>query len=221
MFETVFEEWKKAYALNSTFRWSKLVATGEVKVWHYKGFLREIYHNVFYNSQTQAWVGMYISGEHRDFLRSWYQHARSEIGHDLLALNDLVFLGEDRDKVIRSKPNPSTTAFTSVPFFQAMLKNPVGYLGHLFHLEFMPSQHGHNYIEMLERAGIPREGMTFIEEHAHVDPSHNKLMMKYIEELVKTDDDLKSVISCAQDASYLYGRMIEDAFDAGERDFKE
>jgi hypothetical protein len=108
-------------------------------------------------------------------------------------------------------------ALISFPYYQIQYLNPVGYLGYLFHLEFMPTQNGGRYMETLARIGVPSEAMTFIEEHSTVDVAHNKLMERYIDKLVVTDDDLDAVIYAARVTAKLYANMITEAVETAHQ----
>jgi pyrroloquinoline quinone (PQQ) biosynthesis protein C len=217
-FETIYSEWQNQLKEVRQLAWFKRIQSGEIELPHYKGYLLETYHNTRYNPQLQAFTTMYMKPNH-DIVRSFYRHATSEIGHDHLALNDLSALGTDITKIISSRPLPETVALTAFALFQIQFQNPICYLGYLFHLEFMPTQYGEEYITILKRKGIPDNALTFIDEHSKVDEGHNKLMKKYILDLVKTPTDLEEVVYSVKAACKLHGHMICAALEHGEKFF--
>lgn len=170
--------------------------------------LRQIFHQARENPQLQALAAVRFRGDQRKSVKRFFQHAISEIGHDQLALDDLAALGEDVRNVPYERPHPATAAVTAFAFYQVEHFNPIGYLGYLFHLEFTPTQDGAGYMERLRSIGVPSEAMTFLQEHSTVDVAHNKLMERYAEDLIQSDDDLNAVVYTMRGTAYLYAEML-------------
>jgi hypothetical protein len=139
----------------------RLLHSGQVTRAHYSAILREIYHYSKEDPQIQALAAVHLRGDDRGLVRMFLKHAVSEVGQDQMALQDLVALGEDISFIPDSNPQPATIALTSYPFYQISYQNPIGYLGYLYFLEFMPTQAGAGYRAALSRAGIPDNAMTF------------------------------------------------------------
>jgi pyrroloquinoline quinone (PQQ) biosynthesis protein C len=192
------------------------ILTGNLTANHYKSYLRQTYHYTKDNPQIQALATVHFHGADRKFVRMFYKHAISEIGHDELALNDLKTMGENIDQVRIENPLPATVALNAFVFYQIYNRNPIGYLGYLYFLEFLPTSSGAGYMNLLEMAGIPKSAMTFLLEHTNVDVYHNKLMEKYLEGLVITDSDLQSVIYAMRGTGKLYADMLQSAFEQAD-----
>lgn len=191
--------------------------SGDFSIAHYKFMLRETYFNARENPQLQAFATAFFKGPQRKVIRQFYQHAISEIGHDQLALNDLEALGEPTNTLPELRPLPATVAFTAYGFYQIQFLNPLGYLGYLFHLEFMPTMNGPLYMQQLAGLGVPEKAMSFLAEHATVDLAHNKLMERYLSDLIRSTSDLEEVIWAAKTSCAIHGRMLANAFEAAER----
>lgn len=183
---------------------------------HYASLLRQIFHQARENPQIQALATVEFRGVRRESVRGFLRHAASEVDHDKLARSDLEVLGEDVSELAYERPLPATSALTAFAFFQIRNLEPVGYLGYLYFLEHLPTLRGAAYGKLLAGAGIPQEAMTFLAEHATVDVAHNKLMQRYIAELVRTDEDLASVCYAIDATAYLYGAMIDQAVAMGD-----
>lgn len=211
--------WQQQRDLANSQPWMKRLLTGEMDVSHYLGFLLETYHNTGYNPQLQAYASMYILNNPRSIVKKFYQHAISEIGHDLLALSDLKNLGVPEEFVLNTKPLPMTTAFFASAVWGIQRKGPLYYLGYLFHLEFSPTDSGMKHVEMLKQKGIPDNAVTFLEEHATVDIGHNKLMELYVAELVKTPEDFEIIKEALTVCVDLHTKMLCSAFENGEKLF--
>lgn len=206
------QEWFKVFEEVSLTAPFQKIAKGEVTVEHYKAVMRQVFHHARENPQIQALATVYFKGKQRELVKGFYRHAISEIGHDQLALNDIKSLGVDVSEIPFERPLPATTALISYAFYQIQHLNPIGYLGYLFHLEFMPTRSGKAYMELFKKIGVPSEAMTFIQDHSTIDIGHNKLMEDYVEKLIQTEDDMESVIYAIKTTAKLYANMIDEAF---------
>lgn len=215
-FDQIVSAWRASMQDLDASPWFRRIKEGKLGLVHYKALLRETYFHAGMNPQLQAVATLYMDREQRKVIQRFYQHAISEMNHDLLALNDLEAMGVDVEKIRKDRALPATVALNAFPLMEMQLRSPLVYLGYLFHLEFMPTQNGGGYIEMLKAAGVPENALSFLKEHAEVDVAHNNMMMTYIENLVRTQEDLDNVIYGAQSTCVLHGHMICDAFEAAE-----
>jgi hypothetical protein len=190
---------------------------GDIGLGRYRGLLRQIFHDTRDNPQMQAMATVYFRGAQRAAIKGFYRHAISEIGHDQLAMNDLVALGEDVSQLPFENPLPATTALLAYPFYQISNLNPVGYLGYLFFLEFMPTGAGKGFIAKLREIGVPDNALSFITDHTTIDVGHNRAMETYVGQLVRSDADLQSVLYAMRVTGRLYADMIAAAFEQADQ----
>ena len=183
---------------------------------HYQSVLCELFHYVRENPQIQALAAVYFRGDDRQQVKAFFRHATSEIGHDMLALDDLTRLGIDASKVPETRPLPATRALTSFAFYQISYDRPIGYLGYLYFLEYMPTQYGKTLAGALLSAGVPVEAMSFLQEHMTVDVGHNQLMQKYLVALVHSDADLEAITYALHATGELYAQMLWAAIQRAE-----
>lgn len=188
------------------------LAGGELGLEHYKSYLRQVFHHTRENPQLQALATVYFKGHQRSVVKRFFKHATSEIGHDQLALNDMAALGQDVSAIPVENPLPATSALLAYGFYQIYVKNPVGYLGYLYFLEFTPTQNGPAYMDQLRGLGVPNEALTFLKDHTTIDQGHNRLMHSYLEDLVTSSEDVQVVAYAMRTTGHLYARMVEDAF---------
>ena len=181
----------------------------------YKYYLRETYYHTRENPISQLIAVRSFSRTQHDILSKYVAHARSEISHDLLALNDYVALGGNREEVIMGMPLPDTEAMIGYTYYCAYSDTPLKYLGYLFHVEALPTLQGQDYIKLLLNSGVPENAVTFLKEHADVDPSHSKLMAQYIEALVKTEEDELILKHAIKTGMMLHHRMLIAAIKRG------
>jgi pyrroloquinoline quinone (PQQ) biosynthesis protein C len=189
---------------------------GRMGVEHYACYLREVFHHTRENPQIQALATVYFRGHQRSVIKRFFKHASSEIGHDQLALEDLRTLGVNVDTLTYENPLPETTALISFPFYQILNLNPVGYLGYLYFLEFLPTGNGGALMDALASLGVPRSAMRFLHDHSTIDVGHNRLMESYVETLITTERELRSVIYALRVTGNLYAQMVDAAFKAAD-----
>src|SRR5689334_22924394 len=108
--DTIKSAWLESMTVLSQSHWMKRLSQSDLNINHYKGLLRETYFQAGQNPQLQAYATAYFPQEKRNLIKRFYQHAISEISHDLLALNDLKALGVSEQKIINSTPLPETIA---------------------------------------------------------------------------------------------------------------
>lgn len=216
-FNTIKSHWSRLFdQIESEEPFSKLTE-GPLTLSEYASLMRQIFHHARENPQIQALAAVRFRGTQRQCVKAFFKHATSEIGHDELALNDVRALGWDTTRIPVERPLPETTALLAFPYFQIEHLDPIGYLGYLFHLEFMPTRSGAQILHTLNSIGAPAEAVTFITDHATIDVGHNKLMEMYIEKMVLTQEDLETVIHAMEVTAQLYTRMIAAAFAAAEQ----
>lgn len=201
-FETVLAEFLSTPAMAH-------VGGGRLTTDEYRSFMKQTYYYVRENPQLQALATVYFRGRQRDMIKHFYQHATSEIGHEQLALNDYTTLGGDPTDVPYKNPLPATTALTSFAFHQIYNGDTLGYLGYLYFLEFLPTISGGAISGQLLTAGIPEGALTFLRDHIEIDQSHNRLMERYANSMVRTDADADCIEYAMKTTSYLYSKMIE------------
>jgi len=194
----------------------EFLKAGKLTIAHYKSVLREIYHYTKEDPQLQGLAAVYFRGSDRHSVKLFLRHAIAEVGHDLMALEDLKVLGEPIENVHRENPLPATIALTSFPFYWVTYQNSIGYLGYLYFLEHMPTQHGALYAKTLSAAGVPEGAMGFLKEHMQVDVGHNKLMVQYVEQLIHNRRDVDSVIYSMRVTGELYANMLWSAIQRAD-----
>lgn len=213
-FEKLQEVWSSVERRFMTSAPLRRAAMGDVTAAHYAAYLRETYFYTREDPQIQAAATLYLRGLDREMVGPFLQHARSEVGHDQLALNDLTVLGYDVSSIPSEDCLPATALLFSYPMTAMTHRSPVAYLGYLFFLEFLPTAQGEAIAGVAAKAGVPREAMSFLSEHREVDVHHNRLMKVYAEHMVRTDADLKSVTFAMKATGIAFAGMLQDAFES-------
>ncbi len=211
--DAIKTEWRAAFDQMMSGKALSKMANATMTKQEYAAILRQIFHQVREHPQALTLLAAKLKGDSRMMVKTLMRHAISEVGHDLLAINDLRALGEDVSSLPSERPLPETAATLGLMYYLLEHQNPLSFLGYLFHLEFTPTAVGAHLVNSLKAAGIPQEALTFIHDHAEVDVGHNKAMEGYVDVLVQTDDDLESVIYAARASARVYGTMLDAAID--------
>ena len=185
---------------------------GDFTVAHYQSLLREIY---FYTRESPpffAAILVHLRGAQRAYIKPMLEHASSEAGHDELALADLRALGVNTDNLPNERPLPATSALIGFSFYLIQYLNPVSYLGFVFHLEYLPTHFGQQYVQGFLQAGVPLNALSFLGEHIEADVGHNLLMADYVENLLLNQRDVDDTIYAMQVTATLFGNLVEAAF---------
>lgn len=195
------------------------LAAGELTVDHYRSWMKQVYYYVRENPQIQTLGTVFFRGRQRFMVRNVFKHAISEVGHEQLALNDFVTLGGDAATVPYKNPLPATAALNAYAYYQIYNLNPMGYLGYLFFLEFLPTQIGDKLTGWMTNSGVPENALTWMREHIELDNAHNRMMERYVDELLKTEADFAAVEYAMHATGDLYALMIASAIEDAERPF--
>jgi pyrroloquinoline quinone (PQQ) biosynthesis protein C len=207
------KEWLSCFKRMRQGKFFQLLASKRLERAHYMGFLRETYHNASHNPKNMALFMAHLHSDRRQLEAKFLKHTAAEIGHDELALDDLKVLGGDAESVRHGRPLPTTEALAGFIVFQIQHRNPLAYLGYLYHLEAMPVHFGGEVMECLLAAGIPLEATTFLREHAEADPVHVKWNREYIEGFIRDDEDMEAVLYGLRGTCELHGGMFQGILD--------
>jgi hypothetical protein len=206
-------EWLKCFSQLNKGEFLGRLSQGLLEVQHYKRFLRETYFNAAQNTKNMSLFQAHLETDHRALEAKFLRHAAMEIGHDELALNDLQIFGESVASIRTGRPLPTTEALAAFIVFQIQHRNPLAYLGYLFHLESLPVHIGEAALNSLLNIGVPIEATSFLREHADADPVHIAWNKEYLEGFVKSDDDFEAVLYGMRGTCVLHGIMLQGVMD--------
>jgi hypothetical protein len=113
------------------------------------------------------------------------EHILEETGHDEWFLEDLQFLGWDRDAVLSRPPSATLASAVGSQYYWALHYQPAAILGFLIALESNPPST--ELIDQLrERTGLDARAFRTLLEHAELDPHHGEELNRLLDELPLT-----------------------------------
>lgn len=214
-FEAVVADFQKSPAM----QW---MASTNFTLDHYLAILRVLFHHSRENPQVQITATAYLRGHQQRVVRDFFKQAIARAGWAKLVMTDLESLGINIQEFLAQKQLPGTIALTAYAYHQIRELNPVGYLGYLYFLDFMPCRCAQAYFQTLKRLEIPEVAMSFIKAQTAVDIGDIKRMANYIEVLVRSQADFDAVAYGMQITAKLYGTMLQEAMEQvdGCKDFE-
>lgn len=141
----------------------------------YEAYLKEAYHFVRITSSFTPLGARRMPIEKRE-VRQWLlHHSAHEMGHEDMALADLVVLGHEASAITASAPLAGTLAWRDFFFFQVAERPPFAALGVLFFLEGMAARLAPVVVSKVLPAleGDAKRAVTFVREHGELDLEHS------------------------------------------------
>lgn len=198
--------------------WEHLLATnallttvqrGEVTKKLYAIYMLQTYHYTLHNSRNQALVGVRAIEENGQYLKYCFEHASEEVGHEQMAIKDVVSLGISREHLEIPDPLPETEIFIAYVYWISATGNPVRRLGYSFWAES-----AYDFVNPLiekarEMLGLKKSQMTFLVSHAMIDEDHAKDVMEMLRKVCRTEKDWEDVERVMETTLSLAGNMFE------------
>jgi pyrroloquinoline quinone (PQQ) biosynthesis protein C len=177
----------------------------------YVAYLREAYHFVRLTSSFTPLAARRLDPRLIE-LRKWIlTHSAEELGHELMALDDLVVLGVDRASVERSEPGPGTIAWVSFFHYHVAIENPFCALGVLYFLEGMAKALAPRATKQIVQALAPDEkrAVTFFREHGTLDVEHVNEQRRELARDCTTGADRAAVLRTVARAGHVKRLMLD------------
>ena len=160
----------------------------------YALWLSQVAHLTRHTSAHQALVGTRIDEISFTYAKFCFEHASEEVGHEMMAINDLKKIGYDVKSVADlPAPLPATTKLNAYLYFVAQHAHPATRLGFSYWAEKC-------YPFISEFAGTTKSAlqltdrqMTFFVSHAEIDAKHAEDVERVISQVCKTPEDWQAV----------------------------
>lgn len=182
----------------------------------YTEYLKHAYHFVINSSCFTPLAARRMDPKYLR-VRKWIlDHSGEEMGHELMALKDLEYLGVNRDEVINSPMPIGVTAWVSFFHYKVTMTNPFNAFGVLYFLEGMAQAMAPEIlkpiIESLE--GEEKKAITFFREHGELDDEHLKEQesLLFSTKLEKVDEEaiLQTVKEAAQIKTFMLETLVKN-----------
>jgi hypothetical protein len=169
-----------------------ILASGDRKL--YALWLTQVAHLTRHTSAHQALVGTRIDEISFHYAKYCFNHAEEEVGHEMMAVNDLQKIGSQA-KTVAELPAPlaATEKLNAFLYYLATKAHPASRLGFSYWAEKC-----YTFVHTLasttkESLGLTDGQMTFFVSHAEIDEAHAEDVEKIIKIVCKTPKDWEAV----------------------------
>ncbi len=177
----------------------------------YEAYLREAYHFVRLTSSFTPLAARRMDPELLG-LRQWIlHHSAHEMGHELMALQDLELLGQSRESVKASEPRPGTWQWVHFFYYQVVERPPFAAMGVLYFLEDMAAKLALIVVQQVlpSLEGEKKRATLFVREHGELDLEHTNEQKDVLVKYCTSQRDQDVVCETILQASYAKRAMID------------
>jgi hypothetical protein len=184
--------WKDILSRPLAAEFQKILLSGDKKL--YAMWLCQVAHLTKHTSAHQALVGIRVNNTSYPYAKFCYEHACEEVGHEMMAVNDLKKIGVKATKVDDLPPPlPATVKLTAFLYHISEREHPATRLGFSYWAEKC-----YPFIHTLARGtqkalGLGDNQMTFFVSHAVIDEKHAKDVERIVKIVCKTPEDWEAV----------------------------
>jgi|SRR5690554_176334 len=180
----------------------------------YTEYLRYCYHYVSLSSSFTPLAARRLDVKHLH-VRKWIlEHSGEELGHELMAINDLKKLGVDTDKVKTENPPIGVLGYVSFFHYKVAIDNPWCAFGVLYFLEGMATKLAPMIAKNVAGHLGEIRALSFFKEHGDLDVDHMKEQRAVLEKADLTNDDLEAIantiIQTAHMKKFMLDKLMED-----------
>lgn len=212
--EIILAEWERCFEALRQGEFFRKLAARSLTIDHYKAFLREEFHNTTVNPKIMAIFFSRLDSPDYGTAAKLLKHAAMETGHNEMALNDLAALGEDVEAVRKARALPATEALAAFVIHEMERRNPLAFLGYLYHMEAISERLAGGSSDLFGSMGIPESALSFLREHAEADLVHVKWNREYLRTFIRSDGELEAVLYGIKGSVLLHGLMFQGIMDS-------
>lgn len=208
--ERLARTWEELLA---TSRFVQTVQRGEVTKALYAIYMLETYHYTFHNARNQALVGAQGGLQNRHYQKFCFTHAAEEVGHEQMALHDVLSLGLKGGDFQLPGPLPETETLIAYLYWVSTNGNPVRRLGYSFWAEGCYQYVNPLIQKVRETLRLTPAQLTFFVAHAELDQEHLAEVHELVQKTCVRPEDWAAVGEVMETSLRLTGRMMDAAHD--------
>lgn len=176
----------------------------------YALLLIQTYHYTKHNAINQAMVCQNPNMTDFNYMKYCLNHAEEEVGHEMMALNDLKNLGADiSDPAMLPAPSIETDVFVAYVYYVSQTGNPVQRLGYSLWAEDAYAHITPTLQIAAQNMELRKPEMTFFIDHAVIDKKHSEDVQKQISRMCKNQKDWEAVKKVMLGTLGLTHRILE------------
>lgn len=180
----------------------------------YREYLRYCYHFVSLSAAFTPLAARRMELKHLSARKWILEHSGEEMGHELMALNDLAKLKMDTQKIQKENAPIGVVGYVSFFHYKVTMANPWSAFGVLFLLEGMASALAPMMVKNIAAHLGEVRALSFFKEHGELDSDHLGQQRKVLEKADLSGDDLaaiaQTITETAQMKRFMLDQLISD-----------
>lgn len=205
------KELEKGIKLLQDSEFYKSVMSGQNVEEIYKTYLRYCYHYVSLSSSFTPLAARRLDLKHLH-VRKWIlEHSAEELGHELMALNDLKKFGIDPDQVKKEPAPVGVVGYVSFFHYKVAIANPWSAFGVLYFLEGMAVRLAPEVLKSIGTKLDPKykTAFTFFKEHGDLDTDHLQEQKDVLLKADLSEDDKKAIARTIYETAKMKRFMLD------------
>ncbi|MBC8995644.1 iron-containing redox enzyme family protein [Pseudomonas sp. N40(2020)] len=193
----------------------KAIREGSVTKALYAIYMIETFHYTAHNARNQGLVGV----RHADnpvYAKFCFEHAAQEVGHEKMALHDVMSLGLKNEKFEIPSAIPATEVLIAYLYWISFTGNPLQRLGYSYWAE-----NAYQFITPLinnlsEILALKPAQLTFFVAHSDIDVEHFNEIKLILQRTCKNQHDWDAIANVMETSLRLTGNMLEAVYEQYE-----
>lgn len=199
-----------------TSRLVRAIRDGSIDKALYAIYMLETYHYTAHNARNQALVGV-RHAELAPYAKFCFEHAAEEVGHERMALHDVMSIGLKGHEFDIPKPLPATEILIAYLYWISFTGNPLQRLGYSYWAE-NAYVYINPLIDRLRRLlDLQESQLTFFIAHSAIDADHFDEIKSVMRRTCKQDEDWADIERVMETSLRLTGAMLDAVHDEYER----
>lgn len=193
----------------------KAIREGCVSRALYAIYMIETFHYTAHNARNQGLVGV----RHADnpvYAKFCFEHAAQEVGHEKMALHDVMSLGLKNEVFDIPSALPETEVLIAYLYWISFTGNPLQRLGYSYWAE-----NAYQFINPLinslsETLELKPAQLTFFVAHSDIDIEHFNEIKLMLQRTCKRQEDWDAIANVMETSLRLTGNMLEAVYQQFE-----
>lgn len=192
------------------------IENGKITKQLYAIYMMETFHYTAHNARNQALVGVRPECS-APYMKFCLEHASEEVGHEKMALHDVMSLGLKGADVVLPQPLLETEVLISYIYWVSLTGNPVQRLGYSYWAESCYRYINPLVSKLRGQLKLENSQLTFFIAHSDIDADHFEEVKNIIRRVCKSEGDLDALKRVMENTLKLTGDMLNAVYQEYER----
>jgi len=200
--ELIASVWKEIFDSEEAKKYSSTLMCKDKRL--YAIYLVQVYHYAYHTARNLGLAGANLFNRDLKLMHHFFGHALGEVGHEVMAFNDLKELGIKLDSQDEVPPAlPETEIMVAYVKNLSISEKPYRCLGYHYWIE-QPYNYINSFMQAMELTmGLEKKQMSFYKQHAIIDQKHGSDIQEIVAEVCKTDGIMAEIMEVTRTSLWL------------------